>query len=128
MVDNEICDMSKSEAVEKIFTGANQRMEAGFGSWSMIDSPLQITINFDKEDKHWVFNPSDNSGFTASGLPSNRTSLVELSAKVFLEVVDGKRNLQQAYLDGSVKVYGSVPQVLQYARLFDQLQESSAEL
>lgn len=120
--------MSNQEAVEQIFREASQRREAGFGTWSKIDSPLQITVKFATHDKHWVFDPNASSAFAESELPNSRSSLIELSAEVFLEVTNGKLNLQQAYLDGNISVYGCLPQVLQYGRLFDQLQESSQEL
>lgn len=113
--------MCIEQTIDKVLTLASQQYEAGFAGWSRIKSILQFTITSPLGTKHWCFDPTSSVGFSKIDAPSTRHPLAELSEETFVHFLRGERNLQQAYLDSQITLYGSLPETLFFTCLFDQL-------
>lgn len=113
--------------LDSILQNAQQQVEAGFPQWRKLPCSLQVRIFNCEQERIWLFDPLELKGLTLTSSVNRRLPLAELSRETFLGVVRGSKNLQQAFLDGELRIFGEQSEALYFTRLFDLLCSCAVE-
>lgn len=108
---------------ETVFTAARQEIEAELPQWQKIHTPLQLLIASNTQEELWLYSPKPSAVLRRIEALNPELPTAKLSETTLHALFEGKKNLQQCFLDEELQLTGEASAVLYFTRFFALLIE-----